>query len=263
MPRRAKPSIEEPWRSGLLLPPLLYTSEQLEAIAKTLKVSREQLSTLSISHALYSESTSESLEPVSLAIAIEQAAQNYLALHHVDRAPRPAEIRKTITEVRLQAKTLFDQIQTFTDTLGCFDDASRQVVCRKTRHATTFLNLLAKINRASFYWSSQADKVFPPFIELLELALEKLPKGKGTGRPPEGALREFIRWLIPIYQCATGKAPGRSLTLGKDASGPFQRFVTACLRSIAPEWCAEHNRNALGEHIKTVIRRWRNTTQHP
>jgi hypothetical protein len=166
---------------------------------------------------------------------LEWAAQVYDDLKHIKTALQPAEALQILKETHACASRLLELLSRLKD------------------HPTIW-----QLSLSQYSWYSSLCNHLPVLIEETELVLgvrtrsedeeaknreerKRLPSPK-KGRPPESPRTNFIYRLAEAYEAHTGRKAGRSRYSSAHESkpgeptGPFFRFVDACLRHIgAPE----------------------------
>lgn len=86
------------------------------------------------------------------------------------------------------------------------------------------------------------------------VALQRIPVDRG-GRPRRSsALNNYVYRLAILYKDGTGDAPGIAYD-GELYTGPFFRFVTRCLKPVAPQLVTPHKNQSLGKVIQRVLKK--------
>lgn len=217
------------WESALMITPPLYTLADLEKIEQVLKAKPAPDFLKQITH----------------------AARSYLGYRHLQRTPTHSQKKQAITKLHRQAKALSNQIRDFNNELEHLDDASRLELLHQLPQHGKF-EPFEVVKHLALQWAMQDRITLQPFIKALDATLEHFQPGK-KGRPAEWALHFFLVRLAYIYRQNTGRDPAISRKDGERFSGPFFRFVLACLKPVAPEWCRDTTRQALGDHIVTSL----------
>jgi hypothetical protein len=179
------------------------------------------------------------IQTLPLDDAIQEAAESYFGWIDPQRASlRPANRRQALDALYTHAQRLSDAFEAFAMALEDLDETSRSDILRTRHPQLSARALLEEMEEVVEQWRPKVHTTFRRFLGSLKTAIQNIPNDK-VGRPPDRELRFFIRLLLPIYQCATGKKPGFSDAGGDFRPGPLHRFVSACLRPLVPSHCPE------------------------
>jgi hypothetical protein len=152
--------------------------------------------------------------------------------------PRPAQVRKWLSQVRRDAQRLLDNFELPEELKGA--DWQRFLVLRQMPEAI----------------SERLPSILTSLIRDTERRLERTPRDKG-GSPDDGFTGNAIYDLATLFSTTTGRRPtvtydnyGREPRYG----GEFFQFVDVTLRRLAPRF--SKNNQALGMMIKRVLPMW-------
>ena len=170
--------------------------------------------------------------------SVRNAARAYLTDKEIGPMPRPSQVRKKLDRLRRQLERVNTELMQV-------DPESR------------FQFQLCWPQRGGVF--NQTQKHVEDLSSMLEVFLRQPPPDPG-GPPTDEALKLYMQHLARIYERETGKKAGISRKREDNQfTGPFFRFVQACLNPFNPGLSSKRSNQALGQAVRRVLNDMRKT----
>jgi hypothetical protein len=240
-----------------------YTAADLQTMADALRPPAGAFATIAVCVPWSTWPRGEPLprSPLTITLspltdALQAAAQRYLLERAAAqrRVSRGAQ-QEALTHIHDLVTRISHDVPALSQALAALDLVSYERLWRQGHPPLAGLEALEHVRTVTRECGMKLERPLRTLLALLKPALADLADQEDdpSRRPREVALQTFLGRLCEVYACATGRPPGRSRNYAGEPSGPFLRFVRACLLPVAPEWCEPKRLFALEHHIRTVL----------